>query len=50
VLGPGQCMTGAEDIEHHEEIYGLPTNRQGIIPMIPFALMVKGAVGSILLF
>ena len=50
VLGPGQCMMGAEEVEHHEEIYGLPAERRGIIPLVPFAYMVKDAIASILLF
>lgn len=50
VLESGQMMMGAEEIEHHEEIYGLPADRRVFGALVPYARVIRTAIGSILLF
>jgi len=50
VLGSGQMIMGDEEIEYREEIYGLPMDRRGRMPLLPFARLVKDSVASFLLF
>ncbi|MBN1824614.1 MAG: hypothetical protein JW958_00020 [Candidatus Eisenbacteria bacterium] len=49
VLGQEQMAMGAEEIDYHEELYGLPADRRSFGPLVSFARLVKGAVASMLL-